>query len=150
MGLDVSLTRQTDNPSNEKTPQLYIREGGKFHAITKEEWDEIISSETPGVINDDYYDNLVFDAAIPNKLSSMAKAVGLYEPMWKPETIGLTKASQLVPLLSQGLERLLDNPSLRKLNSRNGWRDYELLIQVVTDYLAACKEHPDADIDASK
>ena len=93
----------------------------------------------------------IFNANVTHNLNKMAKYVGLYEALWQPEEIGVIKAEQLIPLLEKGLEKLKADPvGCRKLNPPNGWGDYEGLIQFVENYLEACRENRDSDVDVSK
>ena len=77
----------------------------------------------------------------------MADEAGIYKALWRPEEIGITKASQLIPLLEEGLARLKAEPDrFRKFNDPNGWGKCEHLVGFVEDYLRACREYPDAEV----
>jgi hypothetical protein len=90
----------------------------------------------------------VFDWNITHNLGKMADEAGIYEALWRPEEIDVTTAEQLIPILSNGLDLLLEDPEhFKQFNPENGWGDYEGLIQFVGAYLKACKEHPDAVIE---
>lgn len=68
----------------------------------------------------------------------MAVEAGIYEHLWRPDEIGITKAAQLIAPLRDGLERLMTDPErYKKLNPSNGWGDYEGLVAFVADYRAA-------------
>ena len=93
----------------------------------------------------------VFWHNITHNLNKMADAAGLYEVLWRPENLGFTKASQLIPLLTGGLAQLKASPEHYKtFNPPNGWGSYEGFVSFVGQYLEACKENPDADIEASR
>jgi hypothetical protein len=95
---------------------------------------------------DDY-----FSANITHNLNKMAGEAGIYEAMWRPEEIGVTKAAQLVPLLKEGLARLESDPAhFKKFNPENGWGSYEGLVNFVRKYLEACEGSPDAVVRASR
>ena len=84
---------------------------------------------------------------ITHNLNNMATGAGMYEALWRPEEINVTKAEQLVPLLEAGLETLRSDPErFKKFNPENGWGNYEGLVDFVESYLHACKENPDAEI----
>ena len=86
----------------------------------------------------------------PN-LSRMADEAGIYESLWRPEEIGITKASELIEPLTVGLELLKSDPERFKLfNASNGWGDYDNLIDFVETYLDACKANPDAEVSVSR
>lgn len=92
----------------------------------------------------------VYWANITHNLTKMANAVGLYEPLWHPERIGVSKAIELVPLLREGLNRLMTQKTeCEKLNPPNGWGNYEALVNFTKEYLAACEKHPEATIRVS-
>ncbi len=81
----------------------------------------------------------------------MADAAGLYHGLWRPETIGIEKAAQLIPVLERGLAKLeAESEEMRKHNPPNGWGSYEVLVDFVRDYLKACKESPEATVRVSR
>ena len=88
---------------------------------------------------------------ITHNLSKMASAAHIYDALWQPEEIGVTKAAQLVPILEAGLERLkADRNYFETFNTPNGWGLYENFVPWVEKYLAACKEYPKADVRVSR
>jgi len=88
---------------------------------------------------------------ITHNLTTMADEAGLYEFLWKPETLGITKAEQLIVPLTEGLNKLkVDPDKYKKLNPDNGWGTYEGLVAFVEQYLDSCKTHPDAGINISR
>lgn len=92
----------------------------------------------------------VFTTNCTHNLGLMAKHYDLYQPLWRPEELGLTKALELIPLLATGLAKLLADPEgASKYNPENGWGDYKGLCAVVKEYLDACIENPDADVSVS-
>lgn len=93
----------------------------------------------------------VFWANITHNLNEMADAAGIYEACWRPETIGITKAGQLIPLLTAGLERLRADPAkYEQYNAPNGWGLYKHFVPWVEKYLRACEEYPEADVRVSR
>lgn len=93
----------------------------------------------------------IFSENITHNLGKMAGAAGLYEALWRPEEIGITKAAQLIPILSEGYARLIKDPEeFKKLNPANGWGSYDGLVSFVRHYLDACINNPDADIEVSR
>lgn len=92
-----------------------------------------------------------YDANITHNLGKMAAEAGIYEHLWRPEEIGITKASQLIEPLRTGLALMKSDPArFKKHNARNGWGTYEQFIPWIEDYLVACEEHPQADVRASR
>lgn len=93
----------------------------------------------------------VFDANITHNLITMAREADLYGALWCPEDTDTTKARELVPRLTAGLEALRARPTrFIPFNPPNGWGDYDGLVDFVTDYLRACEHFPDARIEVSK
>ena len=93
----------------------------------------------------------VFESNITHKLTAMADAAGLYRALWRPNEMELVKAEQLIPILVAGRETLVTRRAdMEALNPSNGWGSYDGLLRVVDEYLAACREHPDADISVSR
>lgn len=93
----------------------------------------------------------VYWANITHNLTEMADAAGIYQALWRPEEIGITKASQLIDPLTFGLKKLKDDPEFyEKFNSSNGWGLYEHFVPFVSEYLQACIDSPDADVSVSR
>jgi hypothetical protein len=93
----------------------------------------------------------VFDYNITHNLNKMAGEAGIYECLWRPDEIGISKAEQLIELLRAGLDLLEGDPERFKgFNPANGWGDYDGLVRFVKAYLRACEENPDATISVSR
>lgn len=93
----------------------------------------------------------IYEDNITHNLACMAEEAGLWKPLWRPEEVGLFKAEQMIAPLENGLEKLLEDPEkFKKLNPINGWGDYTGLVRFVRDYLAACKENPNAEISVDR
>jgi hypothetical protein len=93
----------------------------------------------------------IYEDNITHNLGPMAAAAGIYECLWRPEEIGITKAAELIEPLSDGLERLKGEPAkYGALNPPNGWGSYEALVGFVERYLLACRESPEADVSVSR
>jgi hypothetical protein len=95
----------------------------------------------------------LFTANITHNLIGMAEQAGLYQPIWNPEEYdyGVKSAKDLIVPLTEGLERLLNEPRLfKELNPLNGWGTYETLTRTAMQYLAACVKYPDAIVEVDK
>lgn len=93
----------------------------------------------------------IYDANITHNLGEMAEQAGIYQHLWRPEVIGITKASQLIDPLQTGLALLKSDPArFEKFNSPNGWGMYADFVLLVENYLAACEANPDAIIEVSR
>ena len=77
-------------------------------------------------LEDIYEDAKLANVNITHNLNKMADAVGLYEVLWKPDEIGITVASQMIPFLEKGIKKLRESPEHYKtFNAPNGWGTYE-------------------------
>ena len=93
----------------------------------------------------------VFSSNITHNLNKMAEEAGIYEHLWRPDEIGITKAEQLIDPLREGLAKLKAEPErFKKFNATNGWGLYEHLVPWVEKYLQACEANPDADVSVSR
>jgi len=93
----------------------------------------------------------IYDRNITHNLNRMAAAAGIYQHLWRPDEIGVTKASQLIEPLRTGLTALLADPEkFKQFNPANGWGDYDGLVAFVQEYLSACEENPDADVSVCR
>lgn len=93
----------------------------------------------------------IYSANITHNLTDMADAAGIYEPLWRPEEIGATKARDLIEPLKAGLARLEADPTkFERYNSPNGWGLYKHFVPFVRNYLEACENAPDATVHVSR
>ena len=93
----------------------------------------------------------VFSANITHNLGGMADRAGIYQCLWRPEENGITRAEQLIEPLTKGLALLKENPEYFKtFDAPNGWGVYKDFAPFVEKYLAACMEHPDAEITVDR
>jgi hypothetical protein len=69
----------------------------------------------------------------------------LYDILWKPR--GYAKENR--PLLVESLKILLKDPQYyKKFNPKNRFGSYENLVAVVRNIILACKEYPEARLEA--
>lgn len=93
----------------------------------------------------------IYSDNITHNLGPMAKEAGIYMHLWRPDEIELTKASELIEPLRTGLALLKSDPvRFGQLDSPNGWGLYVHFVPFVENYLRACEENPDADIEVSR
>jgi hypothetical protein len=93
----------------------------------------------------------VYSRNITHNLNKMATEAGIYEPLWRPEEVGITHAHQLIAPLTEGLMKLKADPEhYEKFNAPNGWGTYEHFVPFVEDYLNACIENPNAEVRACR
>ncbi len=93
----------------------------------------------------------LYSANITHNLGKMADACGIYQALWRPEEINVRYARDLIPLLTEGLEKLESDPKhYETFNAENGWGLYEHFVPFVRHYLGACINHPDAAVSVSR
>lgn len=93
----------------------------------------------------------IFQDNVTHNLGPMAKEAGLYHVLWRPEELGITKARELIPHLQAGLHLLRSDPDrFSAFNPSNGWGSYSALVDFVSNYLCACEQHPDAEVEVCR
>lgn len=92
-----------------------------------------------------------FDANITHNLTKMADAAGIYLHLWRPEELGISKAVDLITPLENALNDMRDKPEhYKQFDAENKWGTYDAFIPWITEYLDACKAHPDSTISVSR
>lgn len=98
----------------------------------------------------------IYTVNITHNLTEMASKVKcgdytLYEYLWSPDEINIKKADELIKPLEEGLKELKAKPEFyEKYNAENGWGVYERFVPFVENYLNACIDNPDAEIEVSR
>lgn len=93
----------------------------------------------------------LFDANITHNLNKMADEAGIYQVLWRPEEIEVEFAAQVVPILREGLCKLVSDPAYYKqFNAANGWGLYEHFVPFCIKVLEACQANPDAIVEVSR
>jgi len=93
----------------------------------------------------------VFWSNITHNLNGMAVEAGIYESIWRPEELGITKAGSLIEPLEKAILLLESDPErFRKYNAKNGWGTYEQFLEFVKEYYQACLTYPNAEISVSR
>lgn len=151
MSLDVYLTKPGTHGDSFVVPRIFIREAGQTREISREEWDQKFPGAEPVTVENENATDEVYSANITHNLNAMADAAGIYKCLWRPEEIGITKASQLIEPLEAGLKLLESDPERFKFyNPSNGWGSYDGFVPWIQRYISACKDHPDADVSVSR
>jgi hypothetical protein len=149
MSLDVYL--KTGPKRSKAGSGIFVREGGETKEISRKEWDEKFPGREPLVCRTDEETDEVYSRNITHNMNRMAEEAGLYEPLWCPERLKITKAAQLIEPLKKGLALLKSDPvRFKKFNPKNGWGNYESLVDFVECYLDACVKYPEAEVEASR
>jgi hypothetical protein len=93
----------------------------------------------------------VFSKNITHNLNHMADAAGIYDVLWEADNKGYIYGKDIVPILKKGLKDLKAKPDhYKQFNSPNGWGMYEHFVPFVEAVLEACKQYPNAYIEADK
>jgi len=126
---------------------IFIRENGQTKELSLDEarkrYPDMIFSNAKEETT-----HIVFKDNITHNLGDMASACGLYDPMWHSEG---KHAKDIINRLQVGLKYLIDNKDeMLKYNPKNNWGSYDNLLQVATDFLAACEKYPNVRIDCSR
>jgi hypothetical protein len=152
MSLDVYLYAESPPPVPKSGSGIFIRRNGETVEISRDEWDRHFPGQEPVILTAEYgVDTCVFERNITHNLGKMAGVAGIYEHLWRPDEIGITRAKELIEPLATGLARLQAEPNIFKVhNPSNGWGDYNGLVAFVTSYLDACKQYPEATVRASR
>lgn len=94
---------------------------------------------------------MVFSSNITHNLNKMAEEAGIYKHCWRPEEIGIKKASQLIQPLRNAITKMKADPSrFEKHNAPNGWGMYKHFVPWLEEYLAACEANPEAKVEVSR
>ena len=151
MSLDVYLTTREPITVPEGSG-IFVREGGQTIEISREEWNARHPGREPVVFNAvERESHEAYSANITHNLGPMAEEAGIYECLWRPEEIGITKARQLIEPLSIGLSWMRREPErFIALNPKNGWGSYDCFVTWIERYRDACCEHPEADVSVSR
>lgn len=101
--------------------------------------------------DEEYETSEVYAANITHNLGRMAEEAGIYKHLWRPEEIGVTKASQLIEPLSIGVALMKREPErFIALSPANDWGSYDGFVPWIERYIAACCEFPEAEVSVSR
>lgn len=139
MSLDISLTIPRDEPTRADLAMRLLRDNnlGEFADFIEYSGKYKHGPEE------------VYSSNITSNLIKMADAAGIYEILWRPQQVGITKAHQLIEPLAAGLQKLRNGKEeFQKYNPANGWGSYDGFVTWCSEYLVACINNPEADITA--
>lgn len=93
----------------------------------------------------------LYSKNITHNLNKMAMEAGFYQALWRPEEIGLTKASELIPYLETGIAEMIQRPThYQEFDASNGWGTYHDFLPWLAELLEACREYPESLIKISR
>lgn len=149
MSLDIYLTLKGET-SDDLGSGIFIRENGQTKEISRLEWNEKFPDREPVIANQKYEDE-VYQCNITHNLNTMAKEAGIYKHLWRPDEIGIIKASDLIEPLRKALTLLESDPErFKAFNPSNNWGNYDGFVNFVKEYQAACVRWPAAEISISR
>ncbi len=156
----MSLNVYLKMPGAKRRPGsgIFIREGGQTREISREDWDKRFPGREPVIVGNNAAvdlasseEGIIYTANITHNLVPMANAAGVFLQLWRPETIGIKEARQLIWPLRDAIARLQTNPEhFWQFNPANGWGSYNVLVTFIRDYLQACEQFPDATVSVSR
>lgn len=149
MSLDVYLWTDKIGGGLSRREKVMVREDGRILAITREEWHRRYPDRgEPMTVPPDDGPAPFFTANITHNLAHLAREAGIYEIVWRSPENGITRAEHLLGPLSAGLARLkADEGYFRALSIPNGWGSFDAFITFLEEYLAACRDAPEARVD---
>jgi hypothetical protein len=93
----------------------------------------------------------LYSRNITHNLGRMAQEAGIYKCLWRPEELGITHAKQMIDLLEKGVALLAtEKGRFEQFNSPNGWGMWEHFVPFCMDYLQACRNHPESQVEVSR
>lgn len=94
---------------------------------------------------------ILFKANITHNLGRMAQCCGVYYACWRPEEINCEKAKHILPMLTDGIEVLVEYREwYEEFDSPNGWGTYEQFLPWLKEYASMCEKYPEAHIYVSR
>ena len=99
MSLDVYLTQP--GVKVVRPAAIFVREAGQVRELTRAEWDERFSGLEP-VTAEESESEEVYSANITHNLGGMADEAGIYEALWRPEEVGIAKATAEAAVIYDG------------------------------------------------
>jgi len=102
-------------------------------------------------LHDPETSDTLYSANITHNLTGMADAAGIYTHLWRPESLGISTAGELIDPLTIGLLNLTLQPAkFKAYNAANGWGKWEHFVPWVAEYLEACRCYPCALVKVSR
>lgn len=93
----------------------------------------------------------LFEESCSHNLRDMAKEATIYEYVWRPEECGVRFAADLIAPLRDGIRFMEIEPDrFRTFEHENTNGCYERFVSWLKRYLAACTEHPKANVWVSR
>lgn len=153
MSLDVYLKTTTPIPKKFGTG-VFVRQRGQIVELNP---DEVLERFPEGNFtalvpeSDDQLTDILFESNMTHNMSEMAAELGIFDAVWRPDTVGIVTAIQLIPILESAIAELEEQPEHYKtFNPDNGWGDYDGFLNFLKTYLAGCTTYPDGLVEVSR
>lgn len=93
----------------------------------------------------------LFDGQITGNLWNMAEEAGIAHHIWRPWTVGLSKAHHLINPLRDAIARIEADPArFDRFAAAEPYSKRANLLRFLKQYLRACMKHPEADIQVGR
>ncbi len=93
----------------------------------------------------------LYSRNITHNVGRMAQEADIYMCLWRPEEIGITHAKQMIEPLTKGVALLAtEKDRFEQFNSPNGWGMWVHFLPFCADYLQACRNNPEAQVEVSR
>lgn len=91
----------------------------------------------------------VYNTNITHNMGRMASEAGIYKAIWDPEGECIFRAAGVWGDAKEGFADLITRPNhYKQFNPPNGWGDYDSFCEWLIDYMRACREYPNAKVEA--
>ncbi len=92
----------------------------------------------------------VFRGNTTHNHGKLARALGIYQHLWRPHEIEITEAHQLSDPLFAALKKLRANPEFySQYDAENGWGSAAYFSDFIEEVLRECLKHPNARVSVS-
>jgi hypothetical protein len=147
MSLDIRLI--IEGTHIKKSTGIFVREDGKQKELSYEEACLKFPDYDVNLYEEET--NVVFHGNITHNLNRMAKFLGVYEVLWRPDEIGIFYANEVINPLREAIHKMKLTPDeYKKYNPANGWGSYEQLLELMEKYLEVCYIFPQSKIEISR
>ncbi|MCL2095069.1 hypothetical protein FWH13_03025 [Candidatus Saccharibacteria bacterium] len=87
---------------------------------------------------------------ITHNCAKHAKALGVYDILWRPKDNRGTKVSEALPLINKAIVELNSNlDEYKQYDAENGWGCAESFLEFLRDVREYCEDAPDGWLEAS-
>lgn len=96
-------------------------------------------------------ENHLYTRYVTHNLGKMARELGIYEYIWRPDEVDVVRAKQLIKPLGVAIDNIRDRKAhYRTFNPPNGFGTIDGFIDFMIDYLKACRTYPNAFVEVCR